>query len=179
MKKISNIFLYLISSLLLINWSKEISSPKYCSGTIYFSNQQNTEDQDEETTLDASKAIQEEVVDIKIGISPEFCDNQNIVVFRKPKNHKKNPIDYIEYKFDLEKVKEITTNQKNPIYKFNNDEYVNITVKHINNSESNYIIPKSNKIISKVKKTGAIASYPFDVINKLVIESCVEKEKNN
>lgn len=164
MKKFINLILFVGSIFLLINWSKQNTSSKYCNGTVFFNK--------------SDELKKEELVDVKIGTSTEFSDNQKISVFKKPENNIKAE-DYTEYILNLDKISSITVNQSEPIFKSNDEKYINIIITFLNQTSDNYIIQKNKKIIGKVKKTGITGIHSFLSIYKLVIECCMEKDDKN
>lgn len=172
MKKIFQIFLLVTASLVIANWTKQASSPQYCYGKITLA----------ERTKEGSPKV-DELKDIRIGSSKDLSDNKGITVYRKPQDKKTRPEDYIEYMFDLNKISKIEVVKEEPIFKYDDTEYVNILVTSSKVNEESKpvacIIPKEKEIIGKLKTTGWTASYPFDKILKLEMQQCVEKDDNN
>lgn len=157
MNKVVRVSLLICSSFLIINWSKNLSSPEYCSGLVnLYPNGQET------------------VIDIKIGSSKAVADNRDIIVYRKPTSENVTEKDLIEYHIDLKRVSKIETDQVTPVSIYDKKEYVNIKVASPSNISVDCVIPKSHELICKLKNTGWTASYPFNRIKEVIIHHCAE-----
>lgn len=155
---IQRFFSIIIIGIVCMNLSKQQSSPQYCSGIII-----------------KNKEAQEPIVDIKIGTSVGSSDNKNIRFYRKTTDHTKKPQDYIE--FDLDSISKITVDQQNAITKYDNKEYINVTITNkAGNVTTDCIIPRDMHIIAKAHKTGWTVTHHFDTIDTVIIHGCAPIE---
>lgn len=172
MKKFLTIISISASCLFLINMSENLSSPEYCSGTIY--------------VLPNSE---EKIIDIKIGTSKAIAGNRDIKVYKQPhvdksQENKENKEkikekDLVEYHIDLKRVSKIEVEQIEPIVTYGDQEYVKIKVISPTGVSIDCIIPKKYELICKLKNTGWTASYPFNKIKHVIVEQCAEIQETS
>lgn len=170
MKKVLKIMILNISCIFLINMSENLSSPEYCSGTIY--------------VLPNSE---EKIIDIKIGTSKAVAENRDIKVYKQPhldpckqdESEKIKEKDLVEYHIDLKRVSKIEVEQVEPIATYGDQEYVKIKVISPTGVSIDCIIPKKYELICKLKNTGWTASYPFNKIKHVIIEQCAEIQETS
>ena len=159
-KKLLFVLISATLSLFLLNWSQNLSSPEYCSGTVYFPD---------------SKT--EKVIDIKIGTSKAVADNKDIKFYRKPASTDIKEKDFIEYHIDLKRISHIETNQVEPVTEYEKKEYVNVKVVSPSGIEIECVVPKDQELMYKVKSTGWTSRHPFNTIKKIAIEHCAELQE--